>query len=251
MEISTTMKKIILLIGILVSVTAAHVVFGQVTEGIISYEDKVNVHRTLPEDRQEMKDMIPEFRTSQQHLAFNADESLYKPLEEDVADEDIEGPGMRMRFRRSQSEFYVNQAESRRAVLQEFMGKKYLIEDSLRIIPWKFSNDVREIKGYQCKKATYYNEERKQNITAWYTDKLRPFLGPESFTTLPGAVLMIDINDGERMVTATKIEGRPVKKNELRLTPGGTKITEAEFRKTREEQIEKMKANGGNIIIRN
>ncbi len=245
------MKKIILLIGILVSVTAAHVVFGQVTEGIISYEDKVNIHKTLPPERQEMKDMIPQFRTSQQQLAFNADESLYKPLEEDVADEDIEGPGMRMRFRMPQNEFYVNQSESRRAVLQEFMGKKYLIEDSLKIIPWKFSNEIKEIKGYQCKKATYYNEERKQDITAWYTDKLRPFLGPESFTTLPGAVLMIDINDGERTVTATKIEGRPVKKNELKLTAGGTKTTEAEFRKTRDEQIQKMRANGGNIIIRN
>ena len=245
------MKKIILLLGILVSLTAAQVVFGQVSEGVITFEDKVNMHRTLPPDRQEMKNMIPEFRSTQQQLAFNATESLYKPFEEDVADEDIEGPGMRMRFRMPQNEFYVNQGESKRAVLQEFMGKKYLIEDSLKVTPWKLVNEVKEIKGYPCKKATYYNEERKQNITAWYTDKLRPFLGPEGFTTLPGAVLMVDINDGERTLTALKVEAKALRKGDLKLSGGGVKTTEAEFRKLREEQMEKMRANGGNIIIRN
>jgi GLPGLI family protein len=251
MEISTTMKKIILLLGVLVSLTAAHVVFGQVTEGLITFEDKVNVHRTLPAERREMKNMIPEFRITQQQLTFNSEESLYKPLEEDVADEDIEGAGMRMRFRTPQNEYYINQGQSRRSVLQEFMGKKYLIEDSLKVIPWKFDSEMKEIKDYQCKKATWYNEERKQNITAWYTDKLRPFLGPEGFATLPGAVLMIDINDGERMVTATKIEARPVKKSELKLSGGGVKTTQEEFTKIRDEQMERMRANGGNIIIRN
>jgi GLPGLI family protein len=251
MEISTTMKKIILLLGVLVSLTAAHVVFGQITEGVIVFEDKVNIHRTLPPDRQEMKNMMPEFRTTQQQLTFNAEESLYKPLEEDVADEDIEGPGVRMRFRIAQNEYYVNQAQSRRAVLQEFMGKKYLIEDSLKLIPWKFDGEMKEIKGYPCRKATYFNEERKQNITAWYTEKLRPFLGPESFASLPGAVLQIDINDGERMLTATSIEARAIKKNEMKLSGGGIKTTEPEFRKMRDEQMEKMRANGANMIIRN
>jgi GLPGLI family protein len=251
MEISTTMKKIILVLGILVCLTAAHFTFGQVAEGVIIFEDKLNVHRTLPPDRQEMKNMIPEFRTSQQQLAFNATESLYKRLEEDVADEDVEGPGMRMTFRMPQNEFYINQNESKRSVLQEFMGKKYLIEDSLKVTPWKLSNEVKEVKGYQCKKATYYNEERKQNITAWYTDKLRPFLGPEGFTTLPGAVLMVDINDGERTLTAMKIEPKPLKKGDLKLSTGGIKTTEPEFRKLREAQMERMRANGGNVIIRN
>lgn len=245
------MKKILLLLGILVSLTAAHFTFGQVTEGVIFYEDKVNVHRTLPPDREAMKDMIPEFRTSQHQLAFNGEESLYKPVEEDVADEDIEGgEGIRMRFRSPQNQYYFNQTQSRRAVLQDFMGKKYLIEDSLKIVPWKLSNETKEIKGYLCKKATYRDEERKRDVTAWYTDKLRPFLGPESFSTLPGAVLMIDVNDGERVVTALKIESRVVKKNELKVG-GGEKTSEEAFRKMRDAQVERMRANGGNIIIRN
>jgi GLPGLI family protein len=197
-----------------------------------------------------MKSMIPEFRINKDQLVFNATESLYKPVEEEEEDEEVDNGSMRMRFSRPKNELYVNQADSRRVRLQEFMDKKYLIEDSLTLTAWKFGTETKEIKGYVCRQATFFNEERKQNIVAWYTDKLRPFLGPESFNTLPGGVLQVDINDGERVVTAQTIEFRPLKKNEIKIPSGGTKTTEAEFRKMMNEQMERMRANGGNIIIR-
>jgi GLPGLI family protein len=249
-KISKTMKRIIILIGVIVCLTAVQVVFGQVSEGSITFEVKVNVHRTLPPDRQEMKSMIPEFRTSKEQLLFNSEESLYKPMEPDE-EEDIEGEGMRMRMRTPQNEIYVKPSESKRVALQEFMGKKYLIEDSLKITAWKFGTETKTILRHECKQASYFNEERKANVVAWYTDKIRPFLGPENFNTLPGTVLQIDINEGERVITALAIEPRALKKNELKIPSGGTKTTQAEFRKMVSEQMERMRANGGNIIIRN
>jgi GLPGLI family protein len=249
MKTSSTMKRIILLLGVLVSLTAAHFVFGQ-TEGTIIYEVKVNVHRTLPKEREEMKSMIPEFRTTQDQLFFNATESLFVPVEEDE-EEDLNSGGVQMRFQRPKVENYMNQATSKRVVLQEFMGKKYLIEDSLTVTAWKFGTETKEIKGYPCKQASFFNEERKQNVVAWYTDNLRPFLGPENFNTLPGAVLQVDINEGERTITAKIIELRPLKKNEIKIPSGGTQTTEVEYRKMVKEQVERMRANGGNIIIRN
>jgi GLPGLI family protein len=246
------MKRILLFLGILVGIAAAQVAFAQ-TEGSIIYEVKVNLHRTLPKEREEMKAMMPEFRTSQDQLFFNENESLHKPIIEDE-EEDVNtggGGGMVMRINRPQNETYVNQSDSKRVRLQEFMGKKYLIEDTLKVSPWKFGAETKEVKGYACKQASYYNEERKANVVAWYTDQLRPFLGPENFNTLPGTVLEVDINDGERTITAKVIELRPLKKNELKLTSGGTKTTEAEFTKMRNEQVERMRANGGNMIIRN
>jgi GLPGLI family protein len=247
----STMKRIILLLGILVSLTAAHLVFGQ-TEGMITYEVKINMHRNLPKEREEMKNMIPEFRTTEDQLFFNATESLFVPVEEDE-EEDVNsgGGGMRMRFQRPKVENYINQASSKRVVLQEFMGKKYLIEDSLKVMAWKFGTEAKEVKGYPCKQASFYNEERKQNIVAWYTERLRPFLGPENFNTLPGAVLEVNINDGERIITAKTIELRPLKKNEIKIPSGGTKTTEIEYRKMVNEQMERMRANGGNVMIRN
>lgn len=246
------MKRILIFLGILVSLTAAHFVFAQTAEGVITYEVKVNMHRRLPPERQGMKEMMPEFDVHKEQLSFTATESLYKPVieesEDDFAGED--GGGMRMRFRRPNAEVYFNHASSKKVTQQEFMGKKYLIEDSVKITPWKFGTEVKTILGYACRQATFYNEERKQTIVAWYTDKLRPFLGPEIYTTLPGAVVQVDINEGERVITAIKIEPRTLKKGELKIPSGGTKITEKEFRKMMDEQMQRMGREGG-VMIRN
>lgn len=246
------MKRILLVLGIIISLAAVQVVFAQVTEGVIDYEVKANLHRNIPKEREGMKSMIPEFRTSNQQLFFNAEESIFKPVEEDedeVGGDD--GGGVRMRIQIPRVEIYFNPGTSQRITQQEFMGKTYLIEDTLKITPWKFGTEVKTIAGYECRQALYYNEERKQNIVAWYTTQLRPFLGPETFHSLPGTILQIDINDGERTITAKKILGRPLKKSELKVPTQGTKVTPAEFRKMTEQQMERMRANGANVIIRN
>ena len=184
------------------------------------------------------------------------DESLSKPLIEDE-EEEISGGGMVMRFRQPNNELYLNQSSGKMISKQEFMGKDYLIDDTLKVAPWKFGTETKTIQGYTCKQAYYTDESPnrmpaggKQEITAWYTDQIRPFLGPERFNTLPGAVLAVDINNGERVIVATKIELRTLKKNELKIPSSGTKTTRAEFRKMVEEQMKEMGGKGG-FIIRN
>lgn len=246
------MKKILLLVGILVSITATRVVLGQGNEGAVVYEVKINMHKRLPADQAEMKNMIPEFRISYDQLLFNMSESLYKPVPEDQEEQDLATTtGPQMRIRMAKNEVYTNQDSGVRIQLQEFMGKKYLMEDSLKVTPWKFTSGVRDILGYPCKQATYFDQERGQTIVAWYTESLRPFLGPENFNTLPGAVLLVDINDSERLITATKVELRSLGKKEMKIPSGGTKTTEPEFRKMVAAHREQRSANGGNVMIRN
>ena len=249
------MKRLLILAGIIVSLTAARVVFGQTTEGVITYDVKVNLHRRLPPERAEMKSMIPEFRTTKEQLFFKGEESLSKPLIEDE-DEEFGGNGVQMRFRQPNNEIYLNQSSGKVLLKQEFMGKDYLINDSIKVSPWKFGTETKTIQGYLCKQAYYTDESPnrmppgKQEITAWYTDQIRPFLGPQTFNSLPGAVLAVDINNGERVIVATKIELRPLKKNELKIPSSGAKTTQAEFRKMVDEQMKQMGGNGG-IVIRN
>lgn len=245
------MKRILLLLGVLVMLTTAQIVFGQTTEGIITYEVKINMHRRLPPDRMEMKNMMAEFNISKDQLFFNPTETLYKPVQEDEEDFGDDGGAVRMRIRRPNTEFYLNSAQSRQIVLQEFMGKKYLIEDSVKITPWKLGTETKIVLGYSCKQASYFNEERKQNVIAWYTDQLRPLMGPENFNSLPGTVLEVDINDGERVIAAQKIESRPLKKNDMKIPSAGQRTTQDEFDKIMKAQMERMRANGGNLIIRN
>lgn len=257
MKLSSTMKKLIILLGILVCVTAANAVLGQ-TEGVITYETKVNMHRRIPPEREAMKAMIPEFRTTKEQLFFKESESLYKPVIED-SEEDMSsttthsGGGMVFRMQMPTSETYLDRQTQARIVQQEFQGKPYLIVDTLKVSPWKFSFETKMIQGYECRQAYYTDESRpgqKMEITAWYTDKIAPFLGPERFHSLPGAVLAVDVNGGERVIVAQKIDLRPLKKNELKKPKDGEMTTSADYRKVVEEQMKKMGANGG-MIIRN
>jgi GLPGLI family protein len=245
------MKHLLLLLGILVSLTAAHVVFAQ-NEGTIQYEVRVNMHRTLPPDRAEMKEMIPEFNIHKSKLVFRDSESLFMNLEDEEDEEEFSednGP-VRIRMRRPMNEYYFNFATARRVALQEFLGKNFIIEDSLHVVPWKLVEESKQVMGHNCRKAVWYNEERKQTVVAWYSDKLPPFLGPETFNSLPGTVLEVDINEGERTIIARSFSSDKLRKGELKAPSKGEKTTDEKFKKMLEEQRRRTGGNG-NIIIRN
>ena len=251
------MKRLILLLGIIVCLAAGlNIANAQNNEGVIAYESTTNMHRRIPKEREQMKAMIPEFRTEKFQLLFNATESSFKTVEEDTEDQMAATPqtgGMTIRMNTPKANIYLDNNTQERVSTQEFMGKEYLVTDTLKIAPWKFGTETKTILGYECKQAFYTDEtnaDRKQEITAWYTDQIRPFLGPDRFHSLPGTILAVDVNNAERVIQAKKVELRPLKKNEIKKPTKGTPISQAEFRKTVDEQMKKMGGQGG-IIIRN
>ncbi len=257
------MKKVIIVLGMLVCLVATRVAWAQQT-GVILYEDRINMHRNIPADREEMKAMIPEFRTTNLQLFFTGHESLYKTVVDEEEQQFSAGGTMRMTFRMPKTELYVNSDAGTTVSLQDLMGKKYLIQDSVKMSPWKFGTETKEILGYTCRMAYYTHTQEMntmrmggggsptpekrvvtQEITAWYTDQIRPSLGPDRYNTLPGTVLAIDVNNGERVIVARKVELRELKKNELKEPASGTKVTQEEYRKITEEQMERMRNSGG------
>ncbi|RNI30448.1 GLPGLI family protein [Rufibacter latericius] len=220
-------------------------------EGVIVYEVKMNMHRALSKEREAMKAMIPEYNVSKQALYFSPEASLYKRLVDEEEEATAGSGGVMIRMRNANGELYLKPAEAKRVALREFNGKKYLVQDSLAMLPWKLVEKTKTVAGYPCKQAHYFDEKRKQNVVAWYTDKMRPFLGPDSFASLPGAVLEVDINEGERVIKALQVDLRPLKKGELVEPTKGEKITEKQFQALMSEQMERMRQNGGNMIIRN
>jgi len=245
------MKKLLTMLVLLALVFPFSSALAQ-NEGVITYEVTIDNHRMLPPEMEGRKAMIPQYRTFKQQLFFNVNESLYKPLiEEEEEDETPAGGGGRMRFRMPGPTNYVDQASNTVLTQMDLMGKKYLITDTLKPAPWKFGTEVKTIQGYECMQAYYTTEgDRKQTITAWFTSKLRPNLGPDRYNTLPGAVLAVDINNGERVFVAKKVEVRELKKNELKAPKDGERVTQAEFRKKGEELRKQFGGRGGNVIIR-
>jgi GLPGLI family protein len=232
---------LVLLMGIVFSVS------GQPSQGVITYEVRMDVHRSLPADRQELKAMIPQFRIENYQLFFTPAASLYKAKEEETPSTVGGGGGMRMMMRMPKSETFIDRESRERTVFQDMLGRNFLIVDTMGIEPWKFGNEQMEIAGYMCLMAWFTDTVAKQEVTAWFAPQLPPFMGPDKYVTLPGTVLAVDINNGERVWVARQIEAREVKPAEVRKPSRGDKMTREEFNKFVEEQMQRMNPGGGNI----
>ena len=212
---------------------------AQNTEGVVTFEEKINLHRRLEDNA--VKAMIPEFRTSQMQLFFKGEECLYKAVEDD--DDEETGGNTKVVMKRPQSEIYRNFATNKRIEQRDFMGKKYLIEDSIKVRAWKITGESKKILGYNCLKATFNDTtSRKQNIVVWFTDAIPLAAGPATFGTLPGLILEVNINDSETVMLAQKVEFKALKANDFKVPTKGEKISEEDFNKKMEEFI---KQNGG------
>lgn len=241
-------KSITFFLFLTISLLAGTVLMAQNTSGIIEYEVRIDVHRRIPAEREEMKAMIPQFRSDNYQLFFNETESLYKIIIDEEAEATQQGSGRRMMFRMPGMETHLEKISRIRTVQQEFMGKKYLIEDTLNIAPWKIGNEQMEIAGYLCQMAYYTdssNAENIQEITAWFALQLPPFNGPESFASLPGTILALDINNGERVFIARKIELKPLQNQDIKRPDKGEKISREKFTAMMREQMERMRNQGG------
>lgn len=225
------------------------VAFAQQNEGVITYEEKINVHRSLPPEAAEMKAMIPEFRTHSNELLFTTSESLYRNVEEEEDEEAGDGQVV-IKMQRPEAVFYRNFTTQRKVDSREFMGKTYLIEDSLTGRSWKITGESKKILGYNCMSAVTSDTARKQEITAWFTDALPLPTGPAAYGQLPGTILEVDVNSGEIVISAKKVEFKKLKKNDLVAPKKGEKTTDAAFKKIVDDRMKEM---GGRPIkiIRN
>lgn len=73
---------------------------------------------------------------------------------------------------------------------------------------------------------------RNQKIVAWFANNISVPTGPERYFGLPGLIMELDIDDGAVLITAIKVEMKPV--TELLPLPKkmrGKKITGAEYGK--------------------
>ena len=242
------MKKLFFL-SLFVAVSAT--IFAQNTEGVITFEEKINMHRRITDES--MKAMVPEFRSSNMMFYFKGEECMYKPDENEEDEEtNASGGGMTMRFRRPQGETYRNLASNKQVSTSEWAGKKYLIEDTLKQRAWKLGTETKKVAGYECTKATFKDTAQKIDVIAWFTMDLPLAAGPQTLGSLPGMILEMDSNNGEMVVSAKKIEFKKIKDKDIAAPTKGEKITQAELRKKREEWIKANGGRGGNgrMIIR-
>jgi GLPGLI family protein len=92
-------------------------------------------------------------------------------------------------------------------------------------------NKIKEIKGYLCMMAVSKDTIKNQTITAWFSNDIAVQAGPEKYFGLPGLILELDINDGDVVITAEKVELKPVNSEQLALPKKmkGKKVNQGQY----------------------
>lgn len=250
------MKKVFLLTAGLLSLATLK---AQVKEGTIIYERRINMHKTIQDEQ--MKAMIPEFRTSKHMLLFSDSVSIYKAMPEDEAPDPFSGGGGGVRmFIRGGSDggdLYKNLSQSKSIQTSEMGGKNFLITDSIKQQPWKLGTETKQLLGYTCHKATRKFTQatgvirrmvmggggaptqdttqakpqgKEVDVVAWYADDIISPAGPENYGQLPGVILQLDIDNATTVYTATEVK-KTVDSKELKEPKKGKAVTRQEFQK--------------------
>ncbi len=226
--------------------------FAQI-QGKIVYEDKMDVHRRLPPDRAEMKDMIPQFRTAKFELYYTEEASKYKERKQE--EEEITGTQgnaqFRMRMNAPHREVYKNLTEDKMVDEREFMTKMFLIKGKAAPFAWKIADGQKKIMDYACMQATY--QDSTHSYVVWFTPQIPVSNGPDEYGGLPGMIMQVDINGGERTITAIEVVDEAVDAELLQEPTKGKEVTQEEFREIMREKMKEMEATHGGgpqMIIR-
>ena len=242
------MKQLLLII----SLALPFFLSAQNVEGEIQYEQRVKFKIDLPEGQEHLLEKLPTAQTFEKILFLKGNESLYRDLEEgENTDETIESTEereegtvrMKMVIARPQNKLYKNLEKGEIVDSRDFMGRKFLIEDKLKSYDWKLTGEQEEILGYSCQKASFQKED--DTIEAWFTTQIPTPNGPDNYGQLPGLILKVVSDNGDREIVATSIKLEPIPEDASFVATKGKKISQEEYDKIVAEKRKEMEEEGG------
>jgi GLPGLI family protein len=252
-------------------------------QGMAVYESKTQAPKfegmrgnrdITPEMRQDMEERLKKMLEKTFILNFDKSASIYK--EEEKLDAPGQQGGMRIMmnsFMGGGGTFYKDVKTKSYTVDKEFMGKEFLVVDSLPKLDWKLEQETKQIGGYNCYKATAVKEasktdfrnfrpknnydakktsgETKTNfednfempkeivVTAWYTPEIPVNQGPENYWGLPG--LILEVNDGRTTILCSKIILNAKEKVEIKPSKKGKVISQKDYDETVIKKMEEFR----------
>lgn len=122
-----------------------------------------------------------------------------------------------------------NNYHSKRTISQKpVFEETFLMEDSLLKIKWKITSDLRNIAGYECRKAIGLIND-SITVFAFYSDELLINGGPEGIHGLPGMILGVGIPRLHCTWFATKVEVNGVNMKNVTPPAKGKKVSRQEM----------------------
>lgn len=133
---------------------------------------------------------------------------------------------------------------------RDLLGRTFLIQGERPEYAWRLTGQQSEYLGYACQQAV--TEVDSTTVEAWFAPELPASVGPASFGGLPGAILVLSIDDGNLTTwSARHVSLEPPDEAELQAPDKGRKVTREEFEAIEQEKLEEMQnRGGGNFHIR-
>lgn len=135
-------------------------------------------------------------------LRFNDTETFYENMQEDQSVHQLNT------FNQAISagvKTYCNFKSKTFKKSLSFVGEELQLADSIPVIKWKFTDEYRNILGYDCRRVNGIMQDSVY-IVAFYTPQIPVSGGPELINGLPGMILGVAIPSHNFNYFATKVE---------------------------------------------
>jgi GLPGLI family protein len=195
--------KNICITGMLALFSCAHAAAQQfINKASIEYEVTSNIQKTMGNMfwMQDLMDKLPKFKTAYFTYTFANNKSIYKF--DRWNDQSKKIP----EFLRQDEEnsWYTDFNTSRLTMQKNMWGSMLNVEDSMRKLKWRITNESRVIAGFNCRKAVTQIFDSVY-VFAFYTDEILLTGGPCSISGLPGMILGVTIPRLYTSWIATKV----------------------------------------------
>jgi GLPGLI family protein len=173
---------------------------------------------------------MPRFKTTYYDLLFTHNKTLYRPGRENPDNN-------RLQPQPAEDNVIFSDLDSARMVAQKKVFEQlFLVEDSVRKIRWKITDETRTIAGLECRRANAVIMDSIY-VVAFYTDEIISSGGPESFSGLPGMILEIALPHQHVTWTATRVQAVRVDEKELTIPKKGKKVSNSALKKDLTESM--------------
>ena len=199
------------------------------SHGHIEYVRSVNVFAQISNEEENdqwaelRKKMSNHFRTAYFDLYFTRDKCLYKPGRES---DDKQNAFDWWTPPAQDNIVWSDLGNSKGISKKNVFEQAYLVQDSLRQIKWKITDETRNILGFNCRRANAIIMDSIY-VVAFYTDEILAEGGPESFTGLPGMILGVSLPHQHISWFATKVEAVAVGDAQVEPPVKGKKVNNA------------------------
>ncbi len=234
------MKQLIILFTLIPSF-----LWAQVEGGEIQYNETINLHKRIPPEREQFKEMIPEFRSFAKELFFTSSAAVYQSSEREIPGQEVPSGrgGFRMRMAgvggAMDGKTFTNLEEQTQIDQRDLFDKRFIVTTEPSEYQWKLSMEEKEILGHRSMKAVH--EDSTQKIVAWFAVDIPVSAGPGRLSGLPGLILEADINEGERKIEVVEINMGAPDSEVLEPPKKGKEVTEEEFNEIRRQKMKEMR----------